>query len=393
MNTTKNTGKKNPIRNAGGSATGAGMNFQAVVTAIAGVHLFKGHALDWLDGLIDDTPVAVWAETNGPGDDIRLELRDGSVVEVQAKKGLRSGDKLWDSLISLAQGIGKGQIQYGVLAVSPDSSRTIAYGLSKDVRRLADGRTDDLDELAQVLRSKVEAIGMEPQSICRRLRIEVVHGLDNDRASITAAKALLSLLVSKTQDVNAAWNRLYREAHAIVARRGRWDASAILRMFEAGGIDISSSQSPGTILADLTRWVVDTNGTFSILGVQKQLSINQAWLPLKVLIYDFNGQPDTDPAEAMAHYHAFAETRPYDADEKISDAEWIGRFYKHAVVTGGPGLGKSTLLTKAALMYAEDGFPVLKVRLRAVAARMVGGDTFADSIFLLGLDSSGLPFW
>ena len=364
------------------------MNFQAVVTAIAGVHLIKGSPLDWLDGLVDDTPVAVWAETNGPGDDIRLELRNGSAVEVQAKRGLQTGDKLWNSLMSLAKAVQANEIAYGVLAVSPDSSRTIAYGLSKDVRRLADGRSDDLKPLAQALCSKFKTAGMEPQSICKRLRILVVHGLDNDHASISAAKAHLCSLVSERQAVNVAWNRLYREAHAIVERRGRWEASAILGMFEADGIDISDSDSPGAVLANLTRWVVDTNRNFSILDVQKPLSINQAWLPLKILVCDFDREPESDAAEAMAHYHAFGDTHPANADAKISDAEWIGRFYPCAVLTGGPGLGKSTLLIKAAQLYAEDGFPVLKVKLSAVAARMVSGHTFVDSIFHLGLDGS-----
>ena len=366
------------------------MNFQAVVTAIAGVHLIKGTPLDWLDGLVDDTPVAVWAETNGPGDDIRLELRDGSVVEVQAKRGLQAGDKLWKSLMSLVKALQANEIAYGVLAVSPDSSRTIAYGLSKDVRRLADGRSDDLKPLAQTLCSKFKTAGMDPQSICKRLRIEVVHGLDNDRASISAAKAHLCSLVSERQAVNVAWNRLYREAHAIVERRGRWETSAIFKMFEADGIDISGSDSPGAILANLTRWVVDTNRNFSILGVQKSLSISQAWLPLKILVCDFDREPESDAAEAMAHYHAFGDTHRVNADARISDAEWIGRFYRRAVLTGGPGLGKSTLLIKVAQLYARDGFPVLKVKLSAVAARMESGHTFTDSILHLGLDGSGV---
>ena len=388
MNTTKTDGKQNSSRFAGGSATGSGMNYQAVVTAIAGVHLINGCPLDWLDGLVDDTPVAVWAETNGPGDDIRLELRDGSAVEVQVKRGLKTGNRLWNSLMSLAKAVQANEIEYGVLAVSPDSSRTIAYELSKDVRRLADGRSDDLKPLAQTLCSKFKTVGMDPQSICKRLRIVVVHGLDNDRASISAAEAHLCSLISEREVVNAAWNRLYREAHAIVERRGRWEASAILGMFEADGIDISGSDSPGALLANLTRWVVDTNRNFSILGVRKSLSISQAWLPLKILACDFDRPPESDAAKAMAHYHAFGDTHPASADAKKSDAEWIGRFYRRAVLTGGPGLGKSTLLIKAAQLYARDGFPVLKVKLSAVAARMESGHTFTDSIFHLGLDGS-----
>ena len=375
-------------RVAGGSATGSGMNFQAAVTAIAGVHLIKGRPLGWLEGLVDDTPVAVWAETGGPGDDIKLELRDKSTVEVQVKRGLRTGDKLWASLMSLAHAITEGKISYGVLIVSPDSSRTIAFDLSRDMRRLAEGRTDNLDKLANIFRSKLDEAGLQPQSICRRLRIKVVNGLDSDDASISTAKTILDTLVSDQEDVSAAWNRLYREANAIVERRGRWEASVILRMFVAEGIRIKVSEAPGAVLSRLTHWIIETNRSFSLLGIMEPLSINEAWLPLMILACDFNRRPESEAAETMAHYHEIDKGHSAKVDAKVSDAEWIGRFYPRAVLTGGPGLGKSTLLTKTAQMYAKDGFPVLKVKLSALAARMTSGHTFVDSIFSLGLDGS-----
>ena len=376
--------------NVGGSATASGMNFQAVVTAIAGVHLIKGNPLDWLEGLVDDTPVAVWAETGGPGDDIKLELHDKSTVEVQVKRGLRAGNRFWTSLMSLARAINAKEVDYGVLVVSPDSSKPIKHELSRDVRLLADGRTDGLRKLAWDFRSKLEEHGLQSQSICRRLRIQVVHGLDSDSASISVAKALLNSLVSNQQEVNAAWNRLYRGATAIMERRGRWEASAILRMFAAEGIGVADSNSPGALLARLKDWVTDTNRSFSLPGEKKPLSISVAWLPLKILVRDFNHEPESEAAEAMERYHAVGQNRTGNGDEEISDAEWIGRFYRRAVLIGGPGSGKSTLLTKIALLYAKDGFPVLKVRLSALAARMESGDTFADSIFHLGLDGSGI---
>ena len=384
--TTGTTKKTN--RGGGGPATASGINFQAAVTAMAGVHLINGSPLGWLDGLVNDTPVAVWAETGGPGDDIKLELRDKSTVEVQAKRGLQTGSKLWDSLMRLAHAIAEGKIDYGVLVVSPDTSKTIAYGLSRDVRRLADGRADNLGSVALTFCSKLEVAGLQPQSICGRLRIQVVHGLDSDNASISAAKAFLSSLVSDQEDVNAAWNRLCQEAGAIMERRGRWEASDILRMFGAEGIKIADSGSPGAVLDHLKRWVIDTNHSFSLPRVKEPLSINEAWLPLKILARDLNHEPEPKAAEAMARYHAIGKDHTANTDAKISDAEWIGRFYPRAVLIGGPGSGKSTLLTKAAQLYAKDGFPVLKVKLSALAARMASGHTFVDSVFHLGLDGS-----
>jgi hypothetical protein len=58
-----------PVRSpAGGSATAGGINFQASVTALALAHLASGAKLGWCDGLCDDMPVAVLAETAGAGE-------------------------------------------------------------------------------------------------------------------------------------------------------------------------------------------------------------------------------------------------------------------------------------------------------------------------------------
>jgi len=383
-----NSGKSR--RTAGGAATGSGMNFQAVVTAIAGVHLMRGIRLGWLEGVVDDTPVAVWAETSGPGDDIRLELLAGTIVEIQAKRGLQAGEKLWNPLISLATAINRKELDYGVLVVSPDSSRTIAYELSRDIKRLADCRVDGLSNLAKTLHLKLTSAGLPIQAVCQRLRIHTVHGLEVDAASIAAAKAELGHLCADQNEVNAAWNRLYRDASAIIERRGRWEASTIIRIFNAENIVITGCESPVGLLAQLARWVYDTNQNFSLFGIKKALSINQAWLPLKAVIADEDREADADVASALARYHASGENRSSRRDIKELDAEWIGRFYLQTVLVAGPGMGKSTLLTKAAQLYAHDDYPVLKVKLSMVAARMASGHSFFDSVLHFGLDGSGL---
>jgi hypothetical protein len=78
----------------GGTAAGGGINFQAAVTAIAGAHLLRGTAIGWLS--VFDVPAAVWAESEGAGDDVRLELASGRSAEIQAKKGLKRGNALWN---------------------------------------------------------------------------------------------------------------------------------------------------------------------------------------------------------------------------------------------------------------------------------------------------------
>ncbi|QQE87241.1 NACHT domain-containing protein [Azotobacter chroococcum] len=113
-------------------------------------------------------------------------------------------------------------------------------------------------------------------------------------------------------------------------------------------------------------------------------------MPLKAGVADLSEPEPTDPA--LARYHA-GTGNPSSGwnKQKTLEAEWIGRFYTRAVVIGGPGMGKSTLMTRLAYLYARDGLPVLKVRLRDIAARLADGNGFDDSVLQLGLDGSGVP--
>lgn len=377
-------------RIAGGAATASGMNFQATVTAIAGVNLLLGMPLRWLEGVADDVPIAVWAETSGPGDDIRLELKEREVVEIQAKKGLQKGKELWTSLLALATSIQNGEIQYGVLAVAPDSSRNICYSLSKDIVRLAESRDDGLSEIGNEWKEKILASGLDAKLVCKRLRVHVVHTLSADSVSIVESHTKLLMLCESSDDVSAAWSLLYRDAHALAARRGRWEASSLAHLLEINHIRTKASSAPGRLVADLARFAYENNQSFAIFGVKAALSISEMWLPLKAVVINIVRDTASDVAGAMARYHDSANSgRSNNRDEKIVDAEWIGRFYRHVVIEAGPGMGKSTLLTKLAHHYSRDGYPVLKFRLAAVAARMASGYSFWESSLQLGLDGSG----
>ena len=50
-------------KTGGGTAVGGGINFQAAVTAIVGVHILRGTPMAWLDEVCSEKPVAVWAES------------------------------------------------------------------------------------------------------------------------------------------------------------------------------------------------------------------------------------------------------------------------------------------------------------------------------------------
>ncbi|MCA1408237.1 hypothetical protein I6F26_24945 [Ensifer sp. IC3342] len=226
------------VRTGGGAATSGGVNFQAVVTAFVAVRALRAVPLVWLEGIVSDVPVAVWAETNGPGDDICVELESGDVLEVQVKKGLDRGSVLWDSLERLALGIQENTIRYGVLAVAPDSSLTVRNDLSRDIERLGQGRTDDLTAIGSELNNRLARLGIEAAKVCANLRVRVVNGLAADGIHITAAKDALRWVCIDEQKAEDAWNELYRDCIAMMEIRGRRTRERFIQVLESIGIEV-----------------------------------------------------------------------------------------------------------------------------------------------------------
>jgi hypothetical protein len=367
------------------------MNFQAAVTAIATVYMARGRPLLWLDNLIDDTPVAVDAETGGAGDDICLFLKGGQTVEVQVKKGLRSGDDLWETLIKLAGAVTTGAANFGVLAVSPTSSNTIKDDLANDLIRIGEGRVDGVSAIAKILMSKLAAADISPAMACARLRIQTVPALAADQAAIQAARAELAHVCAADSDIGAAWKAIYADASALIEQRGRRDVASLLRLLNAEGISVAATAnaSPIQLLSKLSHWTLATHATFTIFGVDTPLKTDEHWIPLSAIVREDKANENTSLEEALRRYQEW-ETRSVPRDARSVNPETLGRFVTRTVLVAGPGMGKTTLLKRVARRYSEDQIPVLRVRLSAVAARMRGGFGFEEAAFELGLDGSGI---
>ena len=89
---------------SGGSGGGGGYRYQALAAAYVAAHALACQPLNWV-GSIDAVPFAVWAETGGPGDDLKVEFVSGPDLEIQAKKGQEKNAKLWKALLRLARGL------------------------------------------------------------------------------------------------------------------------------------------------------------------------------------------------------------------------------------------------------------------------------------------------
>jgi hypothetical protein len=385
--------KKQKKRIAGGAATGGGINFQSAVTAIACVFMARGRPLSWLEGVTVDMPIAVEAETGGAGDDIKLSLKSGDTVEVQVKKGLRVGSKLWDSLIKLSVAINQGETDFGVLIVSPTSSNTITEDLSKDIIRLGDGRSNDLSKTAKAFIEKLEAANLPVDSVCRKLRIHTKNAVSGNNADILSAKSELSHLCSDGSQIDQAWEKLNGDAAVLIEQKGRRDVSSTLGLLLASGITLkeSNNSAPLLLLEKLSKWTLNTHEYFSVFGINKQLKTDESWIPIEAIVNaDAEGNDQTSNlAEALKIYHSW-EGRYSSKGKSCINTETLARFIPRVVLIGGPGMGKTTLLKRIARRYSEDSIPVLNVKLAAVAARMRSGFTFEEAVFALGLDGSGI---
>ncbi|AQU82828.1 hypothetical protein BV504_09560 [Halomonas sp. 'Soap Lake  len=355
------------------------------MTAIAGVHLLRGTPLGWLP--VADVPVAVWAESEGAGDDVRLELSTAVSAEVQAKKGLNRGPALWDALEALITAIRDKHFDYGALAVAPNSSGTIREDLTKDLKRLGQGRSDQLTEIGSELHRRLLDIGGAWEQACQRVNIRVVHALSAENADIMAAIEALRWVCADESRAGAAWSALYRDAVALIEHRGRWAMTHLVGLLQRESIEIRDADFPAAISMKLADWVFSTRDCFTLPTARKRLPLSTL-LEMRVVGTAIE-QPNTeDAAEALARYHDAVGALERDAP--IFDAEWTGRFRHRAVVVAGPGLGKSTLMTLLASSYASDGFPVLDVKLKPIAAAMARGDSFEHALRNQALDGSGI---
>ncbi|MDE1324939.1 hypothetical protein L9W97_07335 [Vibrio aestuarianus] len=376
MHTAKKTG--------GGTAVGSGMNFQASVTAIVGVHILRGIPLDWLGHACEDIPTGVWAESEGPGDDLRIELFDDTAIEVQVKKGLQRGNKLWTALIDMAKAIQNDGLPYGVLVVSTDSSNSICQDLAKDIIRIGEGRLDLLSDIGADWVKKLEENEIEGQEVCRRLRIKVIHSQYSDDASVNNAKDSLRFVCKLERDINTAWTHLHSCALALIERRGRWTVHNLIDLFQRNNISIRQGDFIGSLFQRYNEWIIKANSSFHITGTNSLIPISEL-IPMSLKIYDHKAF--SDAKSALEHY-----TRGYESyrfSEQL-DAKWAARFKKQVVVIAGPGLGKTTLLKQLAHQYAEDGYMVLKVALKNIALGMKNGSTFSESLLSHAVDSSPL---
>ena len=394
MSAQSRSAQKSASRTAGegGSRAAGGFAFQANCSAYVATHLLAGHGLGWLERLAEDIPTAIVAESGGPGDDLRIALRDGRAIEAQVKRGLSRGARLWAALADLARGLHDGDADFGLLITCPQASRTILTHLARDLERMGDGRTDQLSDIGSEWQRRLQELEL-PLSLCARMRIVSLAATDVQRDAVRLAELQLRPLLKDPDSAPSAWAALAADGLRLIEYRGRRTLESTLRVFTARGIELGSDASataPAALLTHLCDWTASTNANYSIIGHAAPIPIDTGWIPqYGRVLGDQAGAPHSF-VEALHRYRANLrdETEP---NPKRSHGSTIGRFIWPCVVLAGPGMGKTTLLTKLARTYGADGQGVLKVRLRALSERMQAtGCGLEEGLFALGLDTSGV---
>lgn len=371
--------------NWGGSAAGGGLDFQAAASALCMVHMARGTPLGWFASE-NDTPLSVSAETGGAGDDIALQLCDGNILEVQAKRTLKANSKLWDALVALCRRAHEDATFYGVLAVGPTTSAAIRDQLARDIIRLGQGREDDLSQLAVTLTEKLSTTSI-PSSICDRVRIQTLHLLEQDGASVQSALAHLAHITTQPEQ---AWERLQAEGLRLIRLRGRRDAVSVAGIIPGLRESASGPLAPVLVASKLLDWTLSTTETFTIPAVDKSFSLDDDWIELNAHARDKLDVSLGSLEEALTRYHEGRSRTDAGRERDKFSAESLGYFVRQCVVVAGPGMGKTQLLRRIARLLARKGEPSLFVRLRPLAERMRAGDTFLEAALHIGLDASPL---
>ena len=386
--------------NVGGSAGDGGFQFQAKIIAFVAVHMLAEARLTGLEQDTEGIPIAVAAETNGPGDDIRIELTQPvHVIELQAKKGLRVDSRFDKAVEKIAAGLRQDTTSRVVLAVDPRATRRIRQQLPADLRRLRQGREDtphDRDLFNRVIKL-IAAHAKDDEETHELARRFCVHVFDVEEANSRDVQIALSLLRSQVlvdeKQAKAAWNLSVQAGHELITARGRYDTASFVRFIQSESdhtIRLRSSLLP-VAKNRYQAWLSANTATFRIPGPSSvSLPIETAWTELHVRSKQ-DAAPQQDVEELLRRYHDW-EQPAARADEDGYDAKDVAEIGYRVVITGGPGAGKSTLCRKLAHDLTELEEVVMWVDLPAFASRIQNGMNINTSLVDTATDGFDAPF-
>ena len=217
------------IRHSGGMAMSAGAQYQSHVIADAYVYVVCQRQVPWF-GLGARVPIAVWGESHGPGDDVRIEFAAGRGAEAQAKHSMGAGQEFTDLVDGIRSRSGDSTMPVALVVGSASGP---LRQIGKDLDRLRAGREDGLRaELAVLLADPVR------REVLERLFVIVA---DFDQPHSAARASAIDRLRARLVDpdrADAAWDVLVADAADLSANESRRDAAYLGLLLSARGFQL-----------------------------------------------------------------------------------------------------------------------------------------------------------
>ncbi|GLG84611.1 NACHT domain-containing protein [Acinetobacter calcoaceticus] len=183
------------------------------------------------------------------------------------------------------------------------------------------------------------------------------------------------------------WSHLHTIIRKSAAKSGVYNFDRIINEL-AKIVDLRANIFEGTkprLLQESINYIEKKFSYISILGIRNPIALKDCWIPLKATIIDEERYESTNLEVALKKYHEFYEIRR--KDESIIDASTFGRYIKKAVVIGGPGIGKSTLMKKLALTYSKEKKFVVFIKLSTLATLLEQKiKSFEDTLLCCGFE-------
>lgn len=378
--------RENPF---GGSAGGGGYDYQAEAWALAAAKILAQESLNWIESECNRVPISIRMETGGGGDDILITLQSGVKIEVQAKRGLKRGNRLWRALIALARVLKDDVSTYGVLLTNTESSNTIRIHLKDGIVRVGQGLMEDLHEIIEDFLKHLHKAGIDDLSICSRIRI-VVRDFAPGSSGEEETLATLRKVLTDPNKARAARNTLVSDGFDQIKLRGIRHTNGLISVLKQAGLSLSTTTKNQLILRRaFIDWSIKINETISIPSLNITLPMQKAWVNLGAMASPETPEGSKSLVKQIQDYHEWHRLTDTRRTSDILDIERTVNKERLLVVVGGPGSGKSTLLRRLAWSWSIKGRLVLRVSLRAIALRTRKGATFEEALLAVAVE--GFP--
>lgn len=329
---------------SGGSAGGGGYDYQAEAYALVAAKILAEEVLNWAETGCDRIPVSVRMETGSGGDDLRISLRSGKKIEVQAKSGLQRGTDLWNALLALAHVVSSDANTYGILLTNGSASNTVKDKLKTGIERI--GRNyENLHELPDIVQEfirRLSAAKLDTCVVCKRLFIRV-RDLEPGSQGEETTFNVLRQVIAQPEQAGASRRVLVGDGLDLITLRGSCNSTNLAKILVQDGIVLSPKAKNTLVVREAyLQWSIERNKTFVIPGLQLALPMDKAWVRLKTMSAKSGVASMTTLEEQIRSYHEWHRLAEINARSDSISIEMAARVNRLLVVVAGPGAGKST---------------------------------------------------